>query len=671
MARAADLTLSRFDAVRSVHIRDLMTRMRGYAVPVAVHVLLVAVSTYGAFWLRFDGDVSGAALAAYLTVAPWIIVGRSLLFAPFRLYRGLWKYSGIWDLTRIVLAVAASTAILYVPAGLIMRAGTLPRSIPIIDSLLLISLLGGARLLRRLLDTESWSSDGRPVLIIGAGHAGEMIVREMRRGGLYRPVGLVDDNPLKLGKTIHGVTVLGTCVDLPRVVEATAPEEVLLAIPSATSGQRRRILQRLEPYKLSLTTLPGLKDLVNGQVGIKQIRPLAIEDLLPRSQVTLDEEAVRQMVRGKRVLVTGAGGSIGSELSRHLARLGPERLVLYERYENGLYAVVTDLRDRMPALSIHSVIGDVTDRARVEQVMTEHRPDLVFHAAAHKHVPLMEGNPCEAVKNNIAGTMIVGDVARISGVERFVFISTDKAVNPSSVMGATKRVAELIVQGLGQSSRTHFVTVRFGNVLGSNGSVIPRMVEQIRAGGPVTVTHPEIRRYFMLIPEAVELVLQAAVLAERAETFVLDMGEQLKVLDVAKHLIRLSGLVPDIDIAIKFIGLRPGEKLMEELVGGTEALEPSGVPKIFRVRRPQTLEADLVVQAAGALVEAARRGDEVDVLSHLYQIVPEFSRPVSVGSARREPDHAGGAVRGLSYVYSGATVKRPSGPSRPTRLPSA
>jgi FlaA1/EpsC-like NDP-sugar epimerase len=670
MARAAHLTLGRPDEDAWERLHEAVLGMRGYVVPVAVHILLVAVSTYGAFWLRFDGDLSGATLASYLTIAPWVIVGRSVLFAPLRLYRGLWKYTGIWDLSRIVLAVTVSTVLLYGPAALVMRPGTLPRSIPIIDSLLLISLLGGVRLARRLLDTESWSGDGRPVLIIGAGHAGEMIVREMRRGGLYRPVGLVDDNPLKQGKTIHGVTVLGACIDLPRIVDATSPAEVLLAIPSATSGQRRRILQRLQPYKLSLTTLPGLKDLVNGQVGIKQIRPLAIEDLLPRSPVTLDEEAVRQMVRGRCVLVTGAGGSIGSELSRHLARLSPERLVLYERYENGLHAVVTDLRDQLPALPIHPVIGDITDRARVEQVMAEHRPDLVFHAAAHKHVPLMEGNPCEAVKNNIAGTMIVSDVARASGVGRFVFISTDKAVNPSSVMGATKRVAELIVQGMGQSSRTHFVTVRFGNVLGSNGSVIPRMVEQIRAGGPVTVTHPDIQRYFMLIPEAVELVLQAAVLAERAETFVLDMGEQLKVLDVARHLIRLSGLVPDRDIAIKFIGLRPGEKLMEELVGSAEALEPSGVPKIFRVRKPQAAGGDTIAQAATALIEAARRGDEVDVLAHLYRIVPEFSRPAAIGGSGRDADSVSSAARSRTYVY-GKSMKKPSGPSLPTRLPSA
>jgi FlaA1/EpsC-like NDP-sugar epimerase len=366
------------------------------------------------------------------------------------------------------------------------------------------------------------------------------------------------------------------------------------------------------------------------------------------------------MIEGRRVLVTGAGGSIGSELCRHLARLAPERLVLYERYENGLHAVVNDLRDRVPALAIHPTIGDVTDRSRIEHVMTAHRPELVFHAAAHKHVPLMEGNPCEAVKNNVAGTMILADVARTIGAERFVFISTDKAVNPSSVMGATKRVAELIVQGMSEGAATRFVTVRFGNVLGSNGSVIPRMVEQIRAGGPVTVTHPEIRRYFMLIPEAVELVLQAAVLAERQETFVLDMGEQLKILDVAKHLIRLSGFVPEVDIPIQFIGLRPGEKLMEELVGGGEALERSRISKIFRVRRPLAVDRQVLLERANALLDAARRGDEVDVLSHLCRIVPEFSRP-AVMAAARDGAGAASAAPARPRAWNAAPVRKAPG----------
>jgi FlaA1/EpsC-like NDP-sugar epimerase len=367
---------------------------------------------------------------------------------------------------------------------------------------------------------------------------------------------------------------------------------------------------------------------------------LAIEDLLPRSPISLNVEDVRRLVRGKRVLVTGAGGSIGSELCRQIAALAPANLVLFERYENSLYAITNDLADRPERVPICAVIGDVTDANRVESVFFEHCPQLVFHAAAHKHLPLMEGNPCEAVKNNVVGTRTVADAACRHGVECFVLISTDKAANPSSVMGASKRVAELIVQTISTHSQTRFVTVRFGNVLGSNGSVIPRMLEQIRAGGPVTVTHPEIRRYFMLIPEAVELVLQAAVLARNRETFVLDMGEQLKILDVARNLIRLSGLVPDQDIAIKFIGLRHGEKLVEELVGDGEALEPSEISKIFRVRWPETPDMPRLTEEVDALAQAAMHGEESETIAQLHRIVPTFTRTVAA------PGNAGEGAEG-------------------------
>jgi FlaA1/EpsC-like NDP-sugar epimerase len=329
------------------------------------------------------------------------------------------------------------------------------------------------------------------------------------------------------------------------------------------------------------------------------------------------------LIEGKRVLVTGAGGSIGSELCRQIAAFGPASLVLYERYENSLYTITNDLLDRNPEASICPIIGDVTDVGRLDTVFAEHRPDVVFHAAAHKHVPLMEANPCEAIKNNVVGTRLVAEAAARYEVERFVLISTDKAANPSSVMGASKRVAELILQAMSAGSRTHFVTVRFGNVLGSNGSVIPRMLEQIRAGGPVTVTHPEIRRYFMLIPEAVSLVLQAAVFARDRETYVLEMGEQLKVLDMARNLITLTGFVPDKDIPISFVGLRPGEKLTEELTGEGEVLEPSGTEKIFRLRWPDS-QPERFSDDVAALVRAATYGRSAEVIDWLRQIVPTF-----------------------------------------------
>ena len=610
--------------------RPLLARLLAAAYPVrfplvvVAHLMLSGVASFLAIWLRHDGIVPAALMAAYFQALPWLLAIRFLTFFPFGLYGGLWRYTGVWDLTRIVLAVVASSTAIYIFLYRPYGPGIYPRSIPIIESLLLISFLGGVRLLWRILPEAVRQKEGRRVLIIGAGDAGEMIAREMRKSNDYEPVAFVDHDARKVGRTIHGLTVLGTPEDLPRVIATTQPTEVLIAIPSAAPSAVRALVRHLEPFKLRITTLPSLRELVHGRVGVAQIRPLAIEDLLPRTQVALNVAPVRELVRGKRVLVTGAGGSIGSELCRQIAQLEPASLILYERYENSLYAIANDLADGWRGLQVHPTIGDVTDRERVDAVFAEHRPHLVFHAAAHKHVPLMEANPCEAIKNNVAGTQMVVDASRRYGVPRFVLISTDKAANPSSVMGATKRVAELIVQAAGSDATTRFVTVRFGNVLGSNGSVIPRMVEQIRGGGPVTVTHPDIRRYFMLIPEAVQLVLQAAVLAREQETFVLDMGEQIKVLDVVRNLIRLSGFVPDEEIPITFVGLRPGEKLTEELVGAGESLVRAEVDKIFRVQRPAAVDPAVLADQIRALVSAAHKGHAPQVIAGLRDIVPTF-----------------------------------------------
>jgi FlaA1/EpsC-like NDP-sugar epimerase len=595
---------------------------------VAVHLPLIMLASYGALWLRFDGDIPPLVAATYLQGLPWLLATRGLVFIPFGLYGGLWRYTSVWDLSRIVLAVFTSSAGFYFFAHLRFGPASVPRSISIIDSLLLIFFLGGVRLLRRVIPSVMRWRRGRRVVIVGAGDAGEMIVREMWKGGGYHPVGFVDDDNAKVGRTIHGVTVLGTRNDLPRIVATARPDEILVAIPSAKASIVRSIVHVLEGHKLPITTLPSLADLVNGKVGVKQIRPLAIEDLLSRTQVALNADDARTLVSGKRVLVTGAGGSIGSELCRQIAALEPASLILYERYENSLYTITNELADRKIRIPVHPTVGDVTDESRVEAVFATHLPHIVFHAAAHKHVPLMEANPCEAVKNNVAGTQTVAQAAKRHGAERFVLISTDKAANPSSVMGATKRVAELIVQAVSAHGGTRFVTVRFGNVLGSNGSVIPRMLDQIQAGGPVTVTDPEIRRYFMLIPEAVQLVLQAAVLARDRETFVLDMGEQIKVLDVARNLIRLSGFVPDEEIPITFIGLRPGEKLIEELVGDGEVLEPAETEKIFRVRWPAVSESVGLSERVADLIRTSALGRADDVICQLREIVPTFTPSV-------------------------------------------
>ena len=403
----------------------------------------------------------------------------------------------------------------------------------------------------------------RRVLIIGAGDAGENIVREMQTHSTssYTPIGFVDDDVSKVGKRIHGVKVLGTRQDLSKILHTHNPEEVLVALPGTESAVLRDITAVLAPFNVRIKTLPNLGDILEGKVTISQIRDLAIEDLLQRPPVGLDPQPVRSLIEGKRVLVTGAGGSIGSELCRQIVELHPKALILFERHENSLYTIAGELSDSGHSAVTHGVLGDITDIPRLQETLKTFRPDIIFHAAAHKHVPLMELNPGEAIKNNVLGTRMMAEAAVEFGAEYFVLISTDKAVNPSSVMGATKRVAELVVQGMASRSQTRFLTVRFGNVLGSNGSVVPRFQKQIKAGGPVTVTHPEVRRYFMLIPEAVTLVLQAAALGEQGAIYVLEMGGQIKLVDLARNLIRLSGHVADKNILIQFVGLRPWRKI--------------------------------------------------------------------------------------------------------------
>ena len=526
-------------------------------------------------------------------------------------------------------AVATSSVIFYLIIRLTFGANVYPRSVYLMDAVLLIFLVGGVRSIRRLVRELSRGATGRRVLIFGAGDAGEMIVRDMKRRAFYHgePIGFVDDDRRKVGQRIHGLPVFGTRQDLRAILERHRPDDILIAMPTADAATIRGIVKALEPFSLSIKTLPNLRDVMDGKVSVSQIRELAIEDLLPRAPVGLDPEPVRHLIAGQTVLVTGAGGSIGSELCRQILSFSPRSLVLFERYENSLFAIENDLRDRGGACEIHAVVGDMTDRRRVEAVLAAHRPGIVFHAAAHKHVPLMEASPCEAVKNNVGGTWVLARAAVRHGVSRFVMISTDKAVNPTSVMGTSKRVCEIIVQELANgagANGTKFSVVRFGNVLGSNGSVIPRFIAQIKAGGPVTVTHPDIRRFFMLIPEAVELVLQAATLGEAGEVMVLDMGEQIKVLDVARHLIRLSGYVPDEDMQIVFTGLRPGEKLFEELQADAENAEPSGVEKIVRIRRATTPEPGVVERQVLGLIREARRGDVVRTLALLNQLVPTY-----------------------------------------------
>jgi FlaA1/EpsC-like NDP-sugar epimerase len=601
-----------------------LLRHRRYLV-VFTHLALIVVANYLAFWLRFDGSIPADFARMFeATILPLLAV-RAVAFLFFRLYEGLWRYSSIWDLRKIIGGVITSSIVFWL-GTVLLGPRAYPRSVVLIDALLLIVLLGGIRFSKRMYRELGRPDREKRLLIYGAGNAGEMIARDMANNAYYEyePVGFIDDDRARVGRRIHGLKVLGTRKDLPRIMAAVRPDAVLIAMPAASRATMRSVVEALEPYKVPIQTLPNLRDVVGGRVSVSQIRELSIEDLLERAPVEQDHGPVRELIHGSRVLVTGAGGSIGSELARQIMRLEPASLVLVDRYENGLHAVMTELGGSWATCMLEAAIADVTDRARMEHLFLTHRPQIVFHAAAHKHVPLMEASPCEAVKNNVRGVRTVAETARDAGVERVILISTDKAVNPSSVMGATKRVGELIMQSLAIGSPTTFAAVRFGNVLASNGSVVPMFLEQIKQGGPVKVTHPDMRRYFMLIPEAVYLVLQAAALAEGGEIYVLDMGDQVRIVDLARNLIRLSGFVPDVEIPIVFSGVRAGEKLEEELIGSDEIAVPLPGRKMRRARPREAPDFDMLHKQVLELEEIALEGNTEGVLDGLSSIVPAY-----------------------------------------------
>ncbi len=605
----------------------LFARLRQPLIVFLHDLVMVPVAWLGAFWLRFNlGEIPPEFQAGALRSLPLLLVVQAVVFWRFGLYRGVWRFASLPDILRILKAVVVGATLCFTLLFAWNRLAGVPRSIPVLYTLLLFVLLGGARFFYRWLKDHKLNLGGGPrVLIVGAGRAGDMLARDLERetdAGGYQVVGFVDDNPRRWGAELRGVRVLGGCDALPRLVTDLAIDLIILAIPSASVREMRRVVEQAEKTGLPIRTVPRLSKLLRGKVRISELRDVLIEDLLGREPIELDDGAINRCLRDKRILVTGGGGSIGSELCRQIARRGPRALIVFELSEHKLYEIEMELRRRWPGLNLVLILGDVRDEVLVDRVMVTQQPDVIFHAAAYKHVPMLERQVRAAVANNVLGTRCVARSASRHGVGRFVLISTDKAVNPANVMGMTKRVAELYCQNRNARSRTRFITVRFGNVLGSAGSVVPLFRRQIEAGGPVTVTDPEIERYFMTIPEACLLIMQASALGDGGEIFVLDMGEPVRIRYLAEQMIRLSGRVPGEDIEIVYTGLREGEKLYEELFHPREKLVETGHDKLL-LARSRVTDWERLERGLDALEQAVAADDEKALLALLEQWVPE------------------------------------------------
>ena len=598
------------------------------AIIILYDILVAALAWLGAYWLRFNLEVPSEFQTAAFSTLLWVVPLQAAVFWRFGLYRGIWRFASLPDLKRIVLAVGLAALLIPLILILFRVNAVVPRSVLILDPLLLVTVMGGSRLAYRAWKEHRLASvlhpDSKPVLVAGAGSAADFLLRELARNPAgFHVVGLLDDSRDKQGRLVQGIPVLGALDAAAAVAKKMEVDDIVLALPSAAHEVRKRITQACAEAGLNVMTIPSLEDLVAGRVSVSSLRRIELDDLLGRDPVQLDDSGLHQLLTSQVVMITGAGGSIGSELCRQIARFAPAKLVLFEQSELALYAMEQELPQRFPSLRIAPVIGDVKNAAWVNQVMSEHRPAVVFHAAAYKHVPLMEnGNAWEAARNNVLGTQVVAAAAQAHGVGKFVMISTDKAVNPTNVMGATKRLAEMACQAMQQPTGTRFVSVRFGNVLGSSGSVIPKFQKQIEAGGPVTVTHPEITRYFMSIPEAAQLVLQAGLMGEGGEIFVLDMGEPVKIAELAKLMIRLSGADED-RIRIEYSGLRPGEKLYEELLADDESTLPTPHPKL-RVAKAR-VAMDALAKELDDWFGSERFQTEAAVKQALTRWVPEYS----------------------------------------------
>ena len=603
--------------------------MRSYLLPgllLIVDVITIIGVALISLLIRFDGYITSHYLHQMIDALPIMVISYIVMLLSMHLYTRIWRYAGMREMVAVLIATTLGAGLFY--TGMYVFDKSLPRSIYLISWILSTGVIGIGRMILHYIamqygGKQSTDADMVNTLIIGAGDAGATIAREIERyhKRSRKVIGFIDDDESKFNRLMGGVRILGNRHDIPSIVKENKVKEIIIAMPSVTRNEIRNIMEICSPLKCKVNTLPGMYQLLDDEVLVSHLHPVSIEDLLERDEVRLDMDIVEHYIRDKVVLVTGAGGSIGSEICRQIMRVGPKQLLLLGHGENSIYLINQELKNIYKDGPIIPIIADIRDKQQLDQIFTQYNPQVVFHAAAHKHVPLMEIQPMAAVLNNIYGTRNVADVAGRHGVERFVMISTDKAVNPTSVMGATKRVAEKVIISMNDTYDTKYITVRFGNVLGSRGSVIPLFKKQIEAGGPVTVTDPEMTRYFMTIPEASQLVLQAGAMGKGGEVFLLDMGEPVKIIDLARNMIRLSGLEPDKDIHIKITGLRPGEKKYEELLTSEEGTNRTNHTKIFEAAL-ETVDRDWLMKKIGTFDSCET---DMDVIGVLQDIIPTYT----------------------------------------------
>lgn len=605
-------------------------------------ICLIMLAYVGTIYIRYDFEYSTIYVEQFLKVALIVTIPYIVVFYFFRLYESLWRYVSIEEMFLILGACilgAVISKIITVPMEFQMST-----SLFVVANILIFTFVSMLRISYRVyrrivqfLDSKFDKGNSKTVMIIGAGSTADMLLKDIKvnKRNNYRVQALIDDDLNKVGKRIHGIKVCGTRDDIERISQERGIDLILIAIPGLRGDNKADILEKCKQTKAKVQIIPDIFEVMDGKLTVNTVRDINIEDLLRREEVTLDMSGISEYIRGKVVTVTGGGGSIGSELCRQIATFNPKKLVIIDIYENNAYDLQNELITKYPKLNLEVLIASVRDRKRIENIFEEHKPQVVFHAAAHKHVPLMERSPMEAIKNNVFGTLNVVETAHKLKIERFVLISTDKAVNPTNVMGATKRMCEMIVQAYDTISDTHYAAVRFGNVLGSNGSVIPLFLKQIKEGGPVTVTSDKITRFFMTIPEAAKLVLQAGAYAKGGEIFVLDMGKPVKIYDLACDLIKLSGYEPNKDMDIKITGLRPGEKMYEELLMSEEGLGKTGHNKIF-VGSPSSFSIVELKEKFGELSEVIERNDEWELRDKISEIVPTYVRLVDEVAASAE-----------------------------------